>query len=70
MSKQKLSRTPGIDMDKCFKNAGGNKFDLIIYGAARARQIAKKYKGSLDYVNAPVSALLELQESPYERQKV
>lgn len=64
------SRTPSLDMQKIIENVGGNKFDLIIYSAALARSIAKKKKGSLDYYNPTMSALLEIQETKYERKDV
>ena len=54
------SRTPLIDMQQIVKNVGGNKFDLIIYSAALARSISKKHKGSVEYINAPMNALLEI----------
>lgn len=70
MTKQKLSRTPQLDMQKCVINAGGNKFDMIIYTALRAKEIAKKNRGSIEYVNAPVNALFELQEKTNVGDKV
>lgn len=70
MSKQKLSRTPSLDMDKCTKAFQDNKFDMIIYTAARARELSKKNRGKLDYFNPTMSALFELQDQPYERKKV
>ncbi len=70
MSKHKLSRTPELDMDKCFKNSGGNKFDMVILMAQRAREIAKKNKGNIDYYNAPMSALFELQSKDHERKPI
>lgn len=68
--KQKLSRTPLIDMDACVENFGGNRFDLVIYASAKARELARKNKESAEYLNAPVSVLLELQEKKNERDKV
>lgn len=70
MSKQKLSRTPQLDMDKCVKNAGDNKFDMVIYGAARAREIARKHRGNTEYCNPVMSSLLELEEKPYAIRKI
>lgn len=63
MSKQKLSRTPSLDIQQCVKNAGGNKFDMIILMAIRAREISKKNRGNIQHVNAPLNALFELQEN-------
>lgn len=64
------SRTPLIDMQQIVKNVGGNKFDLIIYGAALARSISKKHKGSTEYMNPTMNALLEIQENNYAGKKV
>ncbi len=64
------SRTPSLDMQKIVENVGGNKFDLIIYGAALARSISKKHKGSVEYINPTMNALLEIQENKYAGKKV
>jgi DNA-directed RNA polymerase omega subunit len=57
------SRTPQIDIQTCTKNAGGNKYDLILIAAARAREMAQqnKKKGLHHEDPVPVSALLEVQ---------
>jgi len=69
MSKQKLSRTPKLDMDSCVKNFNDNRFDLVIYASLKAREISKKMKGKVDYYNSPMSALLEIQAKNYERKQ-
>jgi DNA-directed RNA polymerase subunit K/omega len=58
-----LSRGPDIDTEKCVINAGGNRFNLVLIAAARAREIAKKHKfdENTSQPNAPVSALLDVQ---------
>ena len=58
-----LSRGSSIDAEKCVKNAGGNKFNLILIAAARARELSRQHKASEStvQVNAPVTALLEVQ---------
>jgi DNA-directed RNA polymerase omega subunit len=58
-----LSRGPKIDTEACVENAGGNRFDLVLVAAARAREISRKHKHDelTSQVNAPVSALLDIQ---------
>ena len=60
---KKVSRGTEINTEKCIENAGGNRFDLVLIAAARAREIARKHKHDeiTTQVNAPVSALLEIQ---------
>ena len=70
MSNKKLSRTPLLDIQTCVKNAGGNKFDMIVYTALRAREMSRKNKGKVDYFNAPLSALFELQENKNDRDQI
>ena len=64
MSYKKLSRGPNIDTEKCVEMAGGNRFDLVLIAAAKSREIARKHKHDemTTQVNAPVTALLEIQE--------
>ncbi len=59
------SRTPNLDMDKCLKNFTGNRFDLVIYASALARQISRKNRENVEYRNATVDALFEIQESKH-----
>jgi DNA-directed RNA polymerase omega subunit len=58
-----LSRGPEIDTEKCVENVGGNRFDLVLIGAVRAREISVKHRHdeNTKQVNAPVSALLDVQ---------
>ncbi len=60
---KKLSRGPEIDTNLCVDKAGGNRFDLVLIAAARAREISRKHKAAElgTQVNAPVSALLDVQ---------
>ena len=64
MSKSTLSRGPNIDTELCAKNVGGNRFDLVLIAAARSREIARKHRHDelTTQINAPVSALLDVQE--------
>ena len=64
MAIKTLSRGPSLDTEQCIKNAGGNRFNLVIMAAVRARELARAHKRAerSDQLNAPVSALLEFQE--------
>jgi DNA-directed RNA polymerase omega subunit len=63
------SRGPQLDTDQCVENAG-NRFDLVLIAAARAREIARQHRhsGSTESVYASVSALLEIQEGKIGRE--
>jgi DNA-directed RNA polymerase omega subunit len=58
------SRGPNIDTEKCVELAGGNRFDLVLIASVRARELARRHKAAelTTQVNAPVSALLDIQE--------
>lgn len=59
---KKLSRTPELNIEKCVKEAGGNRYDMVLLAARRARELAKENVRSDKYVNTTVTALLELQK--------
>jgi DNA-directed RNA polymerase omega subunit len=65
-----LSRGPMIDTEHCVRNVAGNRFDLVLIAAARARELSRQHKASESPVqmNAPVSALLEIQEGKIGRE--
>jgi DNA-directed RNA polymerase subunit K/omega len=65
MKKKEQSRGPAIDTERCIRNAGGNKFEMIIATAARARELARKHRMVENYVNHGVSALVELQNREF-----
>ena len=56
------SRGTSIDTDVCVSNIG-NRFDLVIVAAIRARELARQHRLSErpEQLNAPVTALLEVQ---------
>jgi DNA-directed RNA polymerase subunit K/omega len=58
-----LSRGPTVDTQKCVEVAGGNRFDLVIMAAARAREIRRQHASSqkFEHVHTTVSALLDFQ---------
>jgi DNA-directed RNA polymerase omega subunit len=70
MQKQSTSRGPEIDTEKCTEQVGGNRFDLVLIASARARELSRRHKMSESKVqmNAPVSALLEIQEGKIGRE--
>ena len=60
---KKLSRGPQVDTEACVANAGGNRFDLVLIAAVRAREISRKHRAAElgTQINAPVGALLDIQ---------
>ena len=63
MKQYPLSRGPGIDTQQCVRNSGANQFNLILFAAARARELKQQYKNKheYDHPSATVTALLEIQ---------
>lgn len=57
------SRHEQLDVEKCVKQSGGNKFDLIIMAAQRAREIKSQNQHSvhMEHHHGVVTALLEIQ---------
>ena len=57
------SRCTELDNDLCVEMAGGNRFNLVIMAAARAREIRRQNSGSekFEHLHSPVSALLDFQ---------
>jgi DNA-directed RNA polymerase omega subunit len=66
---QRQSRGTEIDFTKCANNVGGNRFQLVILAAARARQILKTNarREMSELPAAPVTALLEIQQGKFTR---
>jgi len=58
-----LSRGPNVDTEKCVENAGGNRFDLVLIAAARAREIKRQHRESdkREHVHSALTALEEIQ---------
>lgn len=63
MKNLKLSRTPQIDIQKCMKNTSKNRFELIIFASALAREVAQKNKEEKNHaaLDPVVTVLLDLQ---------
>ena len=64
------SRGPDLNMDECVENSGGNRFDLVLIATVRARELSRRHKaaGHATQINAPVSALLGIQEGKIGRE--
>ena len=58
-----VSRGTTIDTEKCVEMVGGNRFQLVIIAAMRAREIAEQNRHSIHHAHwhTPVTALLEVQ---------
>ena len=59
------SRHEQLDVEKCVKQSGGNRFDLIIAASHRARQIKTQNQNSthMEHHHGVLTALLEIQHS-------
>ena len=58
----KLSNGPSINTELCVEQVGGNKYNLVLIAAQRAREIARQHRNDAKFVKGPVDALLEIQE--------
>ena len=54
------SRGPIIDTEACVQQAGGGRYDLVLIGAQRLRELKRQHRESGRYVT-PVDALIEIQ---------
>jgi len=63
MNRLSASRGTEIDTDLCVKNAGENRYMLVIMASARAREIARQHRASENpaHIYPVVKALLEFQ---------
>ena len=63
------SRGTTLNNDLCVENVG-NRFDLVIVAAIRAKELARQHRHSeqTTQLNAPVTALLEIQEGKIDRE--
>jgi len=62
-----LSRGPNVDTEKCVELSGGNRFNLVIMAAARAREIKRQQASSqrFEHIHTSVTALLEFQNGEH-----
>jgi DNA-directed RNA polymerase omega subunit len=70
MKVKTLSRGHNIDTERCVENIGGNRFDLVLIASARARELSYRHKNAdqTSQLNAPVAALLDVQEGQVGRE--
>jgi DNA-directed RNA polymerase omega subunit len=64
------SRGPTVDTQRCTEQVGGNRFDLVLIATVRTRELSRRHKaaGHTTQFNAPVSALLDIQEGKIGRE--
>ena len=64
MKSKTLSRGPNIDTEKCVESVGGNRFDLVLIAAERAREIKRQNQESdkREHVYSIISALTDVQD--------
>jgi len=58
-----MDRSQNVDIEKCVENAGGNRFNLVLMAAARAREIRRQHASSnkFEHLHTPVTALKEFE---------
>lgn len=66
MKKLILSRGPEIDIQKCTRIVGGNKFELVLVAAQRARELRRQNPNERH--NYTVEALMDLQANVLDSQ--
>ena len=70
MAIKQLSRGTTFDTETCVEMVGGNRFDLVLIAAVRARELARQHRHAENkgQLNAPVTALLDIQEGRVGRE--
>jgi DNA-directed RNA polymerase subunit K/omega len=65
-----FSRGPSLDIDRAVNMSGGNRFDLVIMAAARAREIRRLNKSSerFEHIHPAMTALLEFQDGKLDKE--
>ena len=63
MKPRVLSRGPEVDIEKCVRNSGTGRFDMVLIACARAREIKRQNKSSERYEHRHtiVSALKDIE---------
>ncbi|CAB4126075.1 DNA-directed RNA polymerase, omega subunit [uncultured Caudovirales phage] len=49
MKPRVLSRGPEVDIEKCVRNTGSGRFDMVLIACARAREIKRQNRNSDQY---------------------
>ena len=59
-----------MDIEKCTENAGGNRFEMVVMAAIRAREISKAHRsaGRTDHINSTMNALFDFQDGKIDRE--
>jgi hypothetical protein len=55
------SRSPQLDNEKCVRQAGNYRYDLILIASERLRELKRQHKNGTRYYTT-VDALLDIQE--------
>ena len=55
------SRGPQIDMEKCVRQAGGGRYDMVLIGAQRLRELKRVHRADTTRYVTCVDALMEVQ---------
>ena len=55
------SRGPSIDMEQCVRQAGGGRYDLVLIGAQRLRELKRKHRETPTRYVTCVDALIDVQ---------
>jgi hypothetical protein len=56
-----LSRGPEIDMEKCVRQAGGGRYDMVLIGAQLLRELKRIHREDTNRYVTCVDALHEIQ---------
>jgi hypothetical protein len=56
-----LSRGPEINMEQCVRQAGGGRYDMVLIGAQRLRELKRVHREDTARYVTCVDALLEIQ---------
>ena len=64
MTEKSQSRGPELDTDACVENFGGNRFNMVIGAAIRAKEIKRNNRESdrFEHTHPVMTALLEIQD--------
>ena len=64
MTTKTLSRGPQVNLEKCVESVDNSRYNLVLVAAARARELvhAQKQNDWATHINAPVQALLDVQQ--------
>jgi DNA-directed RNA polymerase omega subunit len=64
MTTKTLSRGPQVNLQQCVEAMDNSRYNLVLVAAARARELVHTQKQNdwATHINAPVSALLDVQQ--------